>query len=101
MCGIASVFLGGQDLYTQIIMIKHVYGLSGCHREGLVFSVSPKFLLDVGNAQGVRLRLGKHWVTSRSSHLFFGGVCVVHEVLCSLHFRRLGCWGWGRLSSCH
>ena len=76
MCGIASVFLGGQDLYTQIIMIKHVYGLSGCHREGLVFSVSPKFLLDVGNAQGVRLRLGKHWVTSRSSHLLFlWGLC--------------------------
>ena len=37
-----------------IIMIKRVYGLSGCHREGLVFIVHPEFLLDVGSAQGVQ-----------------------------------------------
>ena len=37
---------------VQIIMIKRVYGLSGCHREGLVHLVSPEFLLDVGSAQG-------------------------------------------------
>jgi len=37
---------------VQIIMIKRVYGLSGCHREGLVFLVLPEFLLDVGSAQG-------------------------------------------------
>jgi len=35
---------------VQIIMIKHAYGLSGCHREGLVFLVRPEFLLGVGNA---------------------------------------------------
>ena len=35
-----------------IIMVKRVYGLSGCHRGGLVFLVRPEFLLDVGNAQG-------------------------------------------------
>ena len=37
---------------VQIIMVKRVYGLSGCHRGGLVFLVRPEFLLDVGNAQG-------------------------------------------------
>ena len=37
---------------VQIIMIKRVYGLSGCHREGLVFLVRPKFLLNMGSAQG-------------------------------------------------
>ena len=69
-CGIASVFLGASIstpfvanvklpmIYVvddvQIIMIKRVYGLSGCHREGLVFIVHPEFLLDVGSAQGVQ-----------------------------------------------
>ena len=65
MYGIASVFLEGQRLFVasvktpityvvdvQIIMIKRAHGLSGCHREGLVFFVHPEFLLDVGSAQG-------------------------------------------------
>jgi hypothetical protein len=33
-------------------MIRRIYGLSGCHRKGLVFLVRPEFLLDVGNMQG-------------------------------------------------
>ena len=37
---------------VQIVKIKRVYGLSGCHRAGLVFLVRPEFLLDVGSAQG-------------------------------------------------
>ena len=85
MCGIASVFLGGQDLYTQIIIIKHVYGLSGCHREGLVFLVRPEFLLNVGGAQWDQTQLGRHRVISRSSHLFLE-VCAVGVVLGSLYF---------------
>jgi hypothetical protein len=36
---------------VQIIMIKRIYGLSGCHRDH-VFLVRPEFLLDVGSAQG-------------------------------------------------
>ena len=32
---------------TQVIMIKRLYGLSGCHREDPVFLVRPEFLLDV------------------------------------------------------
>jgi len=36
---------------VQIIMIQRVYGLNGCHREGLVFLVRPEFLMDVDNAQ--------------------------------------------------
>ena len=62
MCGIAPDFLGSQHLSpfvakfpifyvvdVQIIMIKRVYGLSGCHGEGLVLLVGPEFLLDVGS----------------------------------------------------
>jgi hypothetical protein len=45
---------------VQIIMIKRVYGLSGCHGEGLAFLVRPEFLLDVGSLQGVSFRLGRH-----------------------------------------
>ena len=37
---------------VQIVMTKRVYGLSGYHREGLVFLVRPEFLLDVGSEQG-------------------------------------------------
>jgi hypothetical protein len=37
---------------VKINTIKRVYGLSGCHQEGLVFLLRPEFLLDVGNAQG-------------------------------------------------
>jgi hypothetical protein len=48
--------------------------------------------------KGVRLRLGRHWVTSRSSH-FFRGVYAVHLILCSLYY----CWaaisGWMPLYS--
>ena len=36
---------------VQIIMIKHVYGLIGCYREGPVVLVRPEFLLGVGGAQ--------------------------------------------------
>jgi len=52
-------------------MIKRVYGLSGCHREGLVFIVRPEFLLVWVVRKEGRLRLGRHWVTSRSSHFLF------------------------------
>jgi len=56
---------------VQIIMIKRVYGLSGCHREGLVFLYVQSSCWLWVVRKGVRLRLGKHWVTSRSSHLLF------------------------------
>ena len=46
---------------VQIIMIKRVYGLSGCHREGLVFLVRPEFLLDVGGAQWNQAQAGRYW----------------------------------------
>jgi len=68
-------------------MIKHVYGLSGCHREGLVFLVRPEFLLNVGGAQWDHTQLGRHRVTSRSLHLassFSLGSRAVHMVLCTL-----------------
>ena len=50
MCGIASVFLGGQHL-NPLIMIKRVNGLNGCHGECLIFLVHIEFLLDVSGAQ--------------------------------------------------
>ena len=34
---------------VQMIMVKRVYGLNGCHRGGFAFLVRPEFLLDVGN----------------------------------------------------
>ena len=46
-------FLVGRDpLLSKIVIIKRDYGLSGCHREGLVCLVRPEFLLDVGSVQG-------------------------------------------------
>ena len=41
---------------VQIIMIKRVYGLSGCQREGLAFLVPPEFLMDVGSAEGGQIQ---------------------------------------------
>ena len=71
MLGVASVFLGGQqphplcvttpilyvvDVQNIMIMIKRVYGLSGCQREGLAFLVPPEFLMDVGSAEGGQIQ---------------------------------------------
>ena len=54
----------------------------------MVLSDCSCWMWVVGRAQGGQMGLwwlGRHWVTSMSSHLFFGGgVCAVHVVLCSL-----------------
>jgi len=61
---------------VQKIMTKCVYGLSGCHREGLVFLVQSSCCMWEVHKGGI-LRLGtRRWVTSRRSHLpFRRGLC--------------------------
>ena len=48
ICKIPDRLCGGRPNHHD----KECYGLSGCHREGLVFLVRPKFLLNMGSAQG-------------------------------------------------
>ena len=52
--------------------------------------------------KGVRLRLGKHWGTSRTSHLFFLWGCHFGSLCCALgglYSQWLGHCGCGRPGS--
>ena len=54
---VSNLFIAGVKLLiiyvkdVQISMVKRSDGLSGCHRESLIFLVRPEFFLDVGSAQ--------------------------------------------------
>ena len=68
---------------VQIIMIKSVVMASvGVIEKALSFLYVQSSCWMWVVRGGVRLRLGRHWVTSRSSHLLF--LCAVHVVLCCL-----------------
>ena len=72
---------------------KRVYGLSGCHREGLVFLVRPEFLLDVGSSVRGGQTQAKYYLGiglhQGARIFFFFGVRAVHVVQCSLYSRML------------
>ena len=64
---------------VQIVKIKRVYGLSGCHRAGLVFLVRPEFLLDVGSAQGGQAQARQALGYIKELTFFSWGLCCAFD----------------------